>query len=159
MGPLDGPAGLLRHPGRVGAWIGYDEALAHRVQGGADAILVPSRFEPCGLTQLAALRYGAIPVVARVGGLADSVVDAGDANLASGAATGVHFAPVTQQQLEAALDRTLVLWREPWQWRRLQARAMGTDVGWTRAAQRYGKLFRDLVSSRARGNDRVTGLA
>jgi len=148
-----------RHPGRVGAWIGYDEALAHRVQGGADAILVPSRFEPCGLTQLAALRYGAIPVVARVGGLADSVVDAGDANLASGAATGVHFAPVTQQQLEAALDRTLVLWREPWQWRRLQARAMGTDVGWTRAAQRYGKLFRDLVSSRARGDDRVPGLA
>jgi starch synthase len=136
-----------RHPGRVGAQIGYDEALAHRVQGGADAILVPSRFEPCGLTQLAALRYGAIPIVARVGGLADSVVDASDANLASGAATGVQFAPVTQQQLEGALERALALWRDPPWWRRLQERAMGTDVGWAQSAKHYAKLFRDLADS------------
>jgi starch synthase len=136
------------HPGRVGAWIGYDEALAHLVQGGADAIMVPSRFEPCGLTQLAALHYGAIPVVARVGGLADSVTDASDANLASGVATGVQFAPVTQQRLEAALERTLVLWRQPRQWRQLQVRAMGTDVGWAQSAKHYAKLFRDLVDAR-----------
>jgi len=138
-----------RHPGRVGARIGYDEALAHLVQGGADAILVPSRFEPCGLTQLAALRYGAIPVVARVGGLADSVVDASDANLASGVATGVQFAPVTQQQLEAALERTLALWRDPRVWQQMQARAMCTDVGWAQSAKHYAKLFRDLASARA----------
>jgi starch synthase len=137
-----------RHPGRVGAWIGYDEARAHFVQGGADAVLVPSRFEPCGLTQLAALRYGAIPVVARVGGLADSVVDASDENLASGAATGVQFAPATQEQLEKALDRTLALWRDAPQWRRMQARAMGSDVGWARSARHYAKLFRDLVGTR-----------
>jgi len=137
-----------RHPGRVGARIGYDEALAHLVQGGADAILMPSRFEPCGLTQLAALRYGAIPVVARVGGLADSVVDASEANLSSGVATGVQFAPVTQQQLEAALGRTLALWAEPRLWRQMQARAMGTDVGWAQSASHYAKLFRDLVGSR-----------
>jgi len=137
-----------RHPGRVGAQIGYDEALAHRVQGGADAIMVPSRFEPCGLTQLAALRYGAIPVVARVGGLADSVIDASGANLASGVATGIQFAPVTQQGLEAALDRTLTLWAEPRQWRQLQLRAMGTDVGWGQSARHYATLFRELVGSR-----------
>jgi starch synthase len=117
------------------------------VQGGADAILVPSRFEPCGLTQLAALRYGAIPIVARVGGLADSVVDASDANLASGAATGVQFAPVTQQQLEGALERALTFWRDPPRWRRLQERAMGTDVGWAQSAKHYAKLFRDLADS------------
>jgi starch synthase len=138
-----------RHPGRVGARIGYDEALAHLVQGGADAILVPSRFEPCGLTQLAALRYGAIPVVARVGGLADSVVDATAANLDAGVATGVQFAPVSQVQLEAALQRTLALWRDPPQWRTLQRNAMGTDVGWAQSAKQYAKLFRELVNSRA----------
>jgi starch synthase len=137
-----------RHPGRVGAWIGYDESLAHLVQGGADAILVPSRFEPCGLTQLAALRYGALPIVARVGGLADSVVDASGVNLASGVATGVQFSPVTREQLELALERTQGLWRDPQQWRRLQARAMRTDVGWSQSANHYADLFRDLVGAR-----------
>jgi starch synthase len=137
-----------RHPGRVGASIGYDEARAHQLQGGADAVLVPSRFEPCGLTQLAALRYGAIPIVARVGGLADSVVDASDANLASGVATGVQFSPVTQERLEAALKRTLTLWREPERWRQMQMHAMGTDVGWSQSAKRYAELFRELVISR-----------
>jgi starch synthase len=137
-----------RHPGRVGARIGYDEAMAHLVQGGADAIMVPSRFEPCGLTQLAALRYGAIPVVARVGGLADSVINASEANLASGAATGVQFLPVTQRQLDAALERTLALWREPQRWRQMQARAMCTDVGWAQSAKQYEKLLRELARSR-----------
>ena len=83
------------HPGRIGCVIGYDEALAHLVQAGADAILVPSRFEPCGLTQLCALRYGAMPIVARVGGLTDTVIDANEAALAAGVATGIQFAPVT----------------------------------------------------------------
>ena len=137
-----------RHPGRVAAQIGYDEALAHIVQGGADAVLVPSRFEPCGLTQLTALRYGAIPVVAHVGGLADSVVDANDANLASGVATGVQFAPVTREALEFALERTLAIWRNPMQWRRIQARGMATDVGWAQSAKHYAKLFRELVEAR-----------
>lgn len=142
-------AAARAYPGRVGAHIGYDEGLAHRVQGGADAILVPSRFEPCGLTQLAALRYGAVPIVSRVGGLNDSVVDADEDNIATGTATGVQFAPVTREQLEIALSRTLSLWRNPWQWERLQARGMATDVGWSQSAKCYAALFRELVNARA----------
>ena len=101
-------AAAAAHPGRVGCVIGYDEALAHQIQAGADALLVPSRFEPCGLTQLCALRYGALPVVARVGGLADTVIDANEAALAAGTGTGVQFAPVTREMLEAAILRTAV---------------------------------------------------
>ncbi|HEY3848501.1 MAG TPA: glycogen synthase GlgA, partial [Acetobacteraceae bacterium] len=89
------------HRGRIGCEIGYDEALAHQIQAGADALLVPSRFEPCGLTQLCALRYGALPVVARVGGLADTVIDANEAALGTGTGSGVQFAPVTREMLEA----------------------------------------------------------
>ncbi len=139
-------AATARHPGRVGAVIGYDEALAHLVQGGADALLVPSRFEPCGLTQLGALRYGAIPIVARVGGLADTVIDANEMALAARCGTGIQFAPVTRAHLEFAVDRAMALWRDGAQWRRLQARAMSTDVGWARPAQRYATLFRDLAA-------------
>jgi starch synthase len=136
------------HPGSVGVVIGYDEALAHLVQAGADALLVPSRFEPCGLTQLCALRYGAVPVVARVGGLADTVIDANDAALAAGVATGVQFAPVTAGAIGLALERTLVLYRDAKAWRRLQARGMAADVGWTNPARQYAALYRDLVAGR-----------
>ncbi len=133
------------HPGRVGLRIGYDEALAHLIQGGADALLVPSRFEPCGLTQLCALRYGAVPVVARVGGLADTVIDANEAALAARVATGVQFAPLTAAGLGAAIARTLALWREPQAWRRMQANGMAAEVGWGRPAAQYAALYRTLV--------------
>nr|AIA92653.1 CAZy families GT5 protein [uncultured Rhizobium sp.] len=81
-------------PGRVGVVIGYDEPLAHRMQAAGDAILIPSRFEPCGLTQLYGLRYGCVPIVAHTGGLADTVIDANLAALNAGAATGFQFAPI-----------------------------------------------------------------
>jgi starch synthase len=135
-----------RHPGRVGVTLGYDEALAHLVQAGADALLVPSRFEPCGLTQLSALRYGAVPVVARVGGLADTIIDANDAALAAGVATGIQFAPVTAAAIELALERALALFRDARAWRRLQARGMAADVGWTQPARRYAALYRELIA-------------
>jgi starch synthase len=141
-------AAAARHPARIGCVIGYDEALAHRLQAGADALLVPSRFEPCGLTQLCALRYGSIPVVARVGGLADTVIDASPMALNAGVATGVQFAPVTAEMLRTAIQRVAALYRQPAIWRRLQRNAMATDVSWQHPARQYAALFRDLLASR-----------
>jgi starch synthase len=142
-------AAAASHPDRIGCMIGYDEALAHRIQAGADALLVPSRFEPCGLTQLCALRYGALPVVARVGGLADSIIDANEAALAAGTGTGVQFSPVTQEMLEVTLLRTVTLWDQKHVWRMLQRNAMKTDVSWRRPASRYAALYRALTSERS----------
>ena len=142
-------AAASRHPRSVAAIIGYDESIAHLVQAGADALLVPSRFEPCGLTQLCALRYGAIPIVARVGGLADTVIDANEGALAAGLGTGIQFAPVTRENLELAISRGIALRRDRALWRRMQSRAMATDVGWTRPAKRYAALFRELAARRA----------
>jgi len=142
-------AAASRQPGRVAAVIGYDESIAHLVQAGADALLVPSRFEPCGLTQLCALRYGAIPIVARVGGLADTIIDANEMARAAGTGTGIQFAPVTRGNLELAIGRAMALRRDRALWRRMQSRAMATDVGWTRPAKRYAALFRELAARRA----------
>ncbi|MCR0983210.1 glycogen synthase GlgA [Roseomonas populi] len=132
------------HPGRIAVRIGYDEGLAHLIQAGCDALLVPSRFEPCGLTQLCALRYGALPVVARVGGLADTVIDANEAALAVGAATGLQFAPTTAAALEGALARLSTLWADRPAWKRVQTNAMRAPVGWERSAARYADLYRGL---------------
>ncbi|MGP9813100.1 glycogen synthase GlgA [Rhodopseudomonas sp. NSM] len=137
----------LKYPGQVGAVIGYDEALAHQIQAGADALLVPSRFEPCGLTQLCALRYGAVPVVARVGGLADTVVDANEMAIATGVATGVQFSPVTAQMLAKALAKTATLHADHATWRNLQINGMTTDVSWKNPAQHYARLYRELVDA------------
>jgi starch synthase len=138
-------AAAQAHPGRVGVELGYDEALAHLIQGGADVIAVPSRFEPCGLTQLCALRYGALPLVARVGGLADTVIDANEMALASGVATGMQFGPPTRDALEAAIARAARLWRRPNAWARTQRNAMASDVGWARPARRYAELYREVA--------------
>jgi len=132
------------YPGRIGCIIGYDERLAHTMQAGADALLVPSRFEPCGLTQLYALRYGAIPVVARVGGLADTVIDANPMALSNGVATGVQFFPVTPETLSAAIAQTANLYADRPAWLRMQANGMATDVSWRGPAQRYAALYRSI---------------
>jgi starch synthase len=134
------------NPGRVGAHIGFDEALARLVYAGSDVILVPSRFEPCGLAQLAALRYGALPLVAHVGGLVDTVVDANEMALAAGLGTGFHFAPVSQEMLQATVLRVARLWRDQATWRRLQANALGTDVSWARSAGRYVALYHEMIA-------------
>jgi starch synthase len=138
-------AAARAHAGAVGCVLRHEESLAHLVQGGADAILVPSRFEPCGLTQLYGLRYGAVPVVARVGGLADTVIDANEAALLDGVATGFQFAPVTADALDGALQRALALWGDRTAWRRLQRRGMTRRVGWSRAAERYAGLYRQAA--------------
>ena len=136
------------HPDRIAVTIGYDEPLAHQIQAGSDALLVPSRFEPCGLTQLCALRYGAVPVVARVGGLADTVIDANEAALSIGVATGVQFPPGSSGALGAAIVRTAGLWRDRAVWHRLQRNGMAAPVGWAGPARRYAALFRALAEER-----------
>ncbi|MFC3123757.1 glycogen synthase GlgA [Pseudoroseomonas globiformis] len=143
---LEAAAGM--HPGRIGLHLGYDEGLAHLIQGGADALLVPSRFEPCGLTQLCALRYGAVPVVARVGGLADTVIDANEMAVAAGCATGVQFAAATPDALVAALRRLASLWRDRAAWTLIQSNAMHSDVSWNRPAAHYATLYREILSGR-----------
>jgi starch synthase len=141
-------AAAAAHPDRVGCFFGYDETLAHLVQAGSDAILVPSRFEPCGLTQLCALRYGALPIVARVGGLADTVVDANAAALADGVATGFSFAPVTAEALMDTLDRAMALFADRPAWRTMQRRAMTREVGWRGPARAYARLYESLVEGK-----------
>lgn len=128
------------HP-NIAVRIGYDEGLSHRMMAGGDAILVPSRFEPCGLTQLYGLRYGALPVVARTGGLADTVIDANPAALARGVATGIQFHPVTADAVAGAFARLLDLWRDQSAWNRMQRNAMKQPVGWDASAPLYAALY------------------
>lgn len=128
------------HP-HVAVRIGYDEGLSHRLIAGGDAILVPSRFEPCGLTQLYGLRYGTLPVVALTGGLADTVINASPAALAAGVATGVQFHPVTADALTGALSRLCDLWADPQLWGRMQGNAMAQPVGWGPSARAYAALY------------------
>ncbi len=134
--------------GRIAVLIGYDEALAHLIQAGADAIVVPSRFEPCGLTQLCALRYGAVPIVSRVGGLADTVIDVEEADIAASAMTGFKFGPVMVENLAGALRRANMAFHDKQAWRRLQDNGMSTDVSWRNRASRYAALYREVVAVR-----------
>ena len=138
-------AAAARFPGHIAMSTGYNEALSHLLQAGSDAILVPSRFEPCGLTQLYGLRYGCVPIVARVGGLADTVIDANDAAVAAGVASGIQFAPVTEAALEAAMERAAALFANPAAWTAMQKAGMKSDVSWTRSAARYAALYRSLI--------------
>lgn len=142
-------AAAKSYPGKVGVYIGYDEDLSHLTQAGVDAFLVPSRFEPCGLTQLYALRYGAIPIVARVGGLKDTIIDANEMALAAGCATGLQFSPVTADALKDALRRAHGLFQDRLLWRKMQVNGMKTDVSWRRPAKRYAELYRRLLAARA----------
>ena len=137
----------LKHPGQVAVRMGYDEATAHRVIAGADVIAVPSAFEPCGLTQLYALRYGTLPVVRRVGGLTDTVLDCSLENLEEGLATGFVFDELSPAGFSAALHRALSLYRRPAQWRLVQRQAMAQRFDWLTAAQHYQAIYQSLRPS------------
>jgi starch synthase len=139
-------AAASRHRGRVGVVIGYDEGLSHLLQGGSDAILIPSRFEPCGLTQLYGLRYGCIPVVARTGGLADTVIDANHAAVNAGVATGIQFAPNSGDAMVEAVRRLVELHADKKIWTNLQRQAMKSDVSWDASVGEYARLFRKLAA-------------
>ena len=134
-----------RYPGRVGLRIGYDEGLSHRMFAGGDAVLVPSRFEPCGLTQMYGLRYGCLPVVAAVGGLADTVIHANPAAISAGVATGITFHPTDGPAFAQALRQLLALHADKKAWTRVQKNAMKQDVSWQASAAEYVRLYEGLV--------------
>jgi starch synthase len=138
-------AAAQTYAGRVGVEIGYDEALSHLIIAGCDAILVPSRFEPCGLTQMYALRYGALPVVRRTGGLADTVVDANAVTLAEGSATGFAFDAGFPDGVLSAIDRAVELFDDRTAWRRVRRRAMTRDFSWAAAAREYLALYSGMI--------------
>jgi len=140
-------AAAERHPGAVALRIGHDEALSHRVFAGTDVTLVPSRFEPCGLTQMYGLAYGSLPLVHRVGGLADTVVDVALENLADGTATGFVFNRFDGAALGAALRRAFALHARRLEWRRVQRSAMRQRFDWSAAAARYMALYRSLLQT------------
>ncbi|MBP1848956.1 glycogen synthase GlgA [Rhizobium halophytocola] len=146
-GPLEGAFldAAARHSGRVSVTIGYDEPLSHLIQAGSDAILIPSRFEPCGLTQLYGLRYGCVPVVARTGGLKDTVIDANEAALAANVATGIHITPMSQEGLIQALRRANRLFHAGKPWSQMQKNGMKSDVSWGRSAANYLDLYERLL--------------
>jgi starch synthase len=142
-------AAAARHPGKIAVAIGYDEQLSHLLQGGADAILIPSRFEPCGLTQLYGLAYGCVPVAARTGGLADTIIDANEAAIHAQAATGILFDGVTGDGLAGAIRRAIDLYAQPPVWSAMQRQGMAADFSWRQSGARYASLYARLATPTA----------
>lgn len=134
-----------RNPGTVAARLEFSEALAHRIEAGADLFLMPSRFEPCGLNQQYSMRYGTPPVARRTGGLADTVVDATDGNLRAGRATGFVFDAPTPEALLDACRRAIACYRDAPRWAALQRAGMAREPGWDAAAREYLALYADAL--------------
>ena len=135
------------HRGRVVFHPGYNEGLAHRIEAGADVFLMPSRFEPCGLNQLYSLRYGTLPIVHGVGGLADTVVHASATSLADGTATGIVMKELDPAAILAAIDESLALYADKAQWRQLMQTAMAQDYSWARSAEEYRALYQRALEA------------
>jgi starch synthase len=133
-------------PGRLASFIGFDEKLAHLVEAGADAFVMPSRFEPCGLNQMYSQRYGTPPIVHATGGLVDSVVDCTPRSLADGTATGFKFNAPTAEALIGAIERCAAAYDDAAIWRALQRNGMARDFSWSAAAREYGALYERIVS-------------
>jgi starch synthase len=134
-----------RYPQQIGLSISYDERLAHGIQAGADIFLMPSRFEPCGLTQIYALRYGTVPIVHNTGGLSDTVVNVTEENLRRGLATGFVFGKPIPSMLFTTIRRALVLYAQHNQWRKLALAGMEQDFSWRASAKIYLSLYRQLL--------------
>lgn len=133
-----------RFEGRVAVKIGYDEAMSHRMFAGGDAVLVPSRFEPCGLTQIYGLAYGTVPLVSAVGGLADTVIHASPAAISAGVATGIVFQPVDALAFGQALRSLVGLYADRKVWAQMQKNAMRQEVDWAASAAKYAALYEGL---------------
>ena len=133
-----------RYPEHIAVKIGYDEALSHLMVAGGDVILVPSRFEPCGLTQLYGLQYGTLPLVRKTGGLADTVVDSTPENIKDRTATGFVFEQATAEDLRRSIQQAFDIWQKPRVWSALRANAMAQDFSWRKAAEQYRALYEHL---------------
>jgi starch synthase len=145
------------HPDRVSVHIGYDEDRAHLIEGGSDAFLMPSRFEPCGLNQMYSLRYGTVPIVHNTGGLADTVVDADEHTLANGTATGLLFNDPNADGLWYALQKALRIARErPEQWRGMMLAGMRQDLSWEASARQYELFYAEAIEASRSHADAVS---
>jgi starch synthase len=137
---------VQRYPDKLSVHMVFDEALAHRIEAGADLFLMPSRYEPCGLNQLYSLRYGTIPIVRRTGGLADTVVDATPSNIASKKATGFMFETASGHALLTSLQLALQLYKDRNLWERMMKAAMAADFSWDQSAREYMKLYERAIA-------------
>jgi len=131
-----------KYPDRIAVHIGYDEAMAHLIEGGADMFLMPSRYEPCGLNQIYSLRYGTLPIVRRTGGLANTIIDATPELIKQGNATGFIFDKASAEALTRAVARALALYAQPRLWKKLVFAAMQQDFSWRRSAKQYLALYK-----------------
>jgi len=141
-------AQALRYPDRLAVLAGYDEVIAHRIQAGADFFLMPSLFEPCGLSQLYSLRYGTVPIVRRVGGLADTVTDASTANITADTATGIVFEEASAEALTSAVQRALALHADRRSLKQIQLAGMRKDFSWQHSAADYLRLYETAINDR-----------
>jgi starch synthase len=137
-----------RFTGKLGLRIGFDEGLAHRIEAGADMFIMPSRYEPCGLSQLYSLRYGTVPIVRRTGGLVDTVVPYSPEAVRAGTATGFRFGEAIAEDLLSAILLALKTHADPAEWRALMQAGMRTDVSWARSARAYSELYERAVRLR-----------
>ncbi|WP_455245776.1 glycogen synthase GlgA [Petrachloros mirabilis] len=134
----------MRYRDGFGLHIGFDEGLAHRIEGGADMLVMPSRYEPCGLSQLYSLRYGTVPIVRKTGGLADTVVPFDLQKADAGSATGFFIDEHTAESLLTSLGCALEVFQDAGQWNRLVETGMISDMSWARSATAYDELFASL---------------
>jgi len=144
---LEGMARRLEidYPDRIRALITYNESLSRRIYAGADVLLMPSRYEPCGLSQMIAMHYGCVPIAHATGGLSDTIRDSAD----SGLNTGFLFKPATSTALEEAIQRAFTVYRhDPLTWQTMQVRGMKQDFSWDRSAMEYLKLYKSLLEHR-----------
>jgi starch synthase len=139
-----------RHPGRVAAEIGFDESLAHQIEAGADMFLMPSRFEPCGLNQMYSLRYGTVPIVRKVGGLADSVENFVSESESRQTATGFVFVHYSKELLAETIEKAIWLYHQPDIWSQIVRNGMSRDWSWTRSAHEYVAVYRKAMERRKR---------
>jgi starch synthase len=133
-----------RYPNRIGLCLGFNEGMAHRIEAGSDMLIMPSRYEPCGLSQLYSLRYGTVPIVRRTGGLADTVVPFRPSTVKSRCATGFHFIDASTDSLLSVLLLSLHVYKEQQIWQSMIQAGMKADLSWDRSAKLYGGLYREL---------------